>query len=128
VAANQVFVVISASAKLGTRAVAYILPPSVLATNLNDAVTVCVSVATWIRIQDGHLSYQASKIFFGLSRQKLSFKSLKAEALELVGFLSQFDAPNTQNFDNFRVVAIQILGFQSTFKTCNISHARYCIQ
>jgi hypothetical protein len=32
---------------------------AVLAANSNDAVTIYVSVATWIRIQDSHLFYQA---------------------------------------------------------------------
>jgi hypothetical protein len=80
VTANQDFVVVtkstgtasivSASAKLAARMVANIMPPSVaeltavLAANSNDAVTVFVSVATWIRIQDGHLFYQSSSNFF----------------------------------------------------------------
>jgi hypothetical protein len=81
-AANQVFVVVtkstgtastaSAPAKLAARVVANIMPPSVavlasvLAANSNDAVTIYVSAATWIRIQDGQLFYQASSIFFGV--------------------------------------------------------------
>jgi hypothetical protein len=80
VAANQVFVVVtkstgttstvSASAKLAARVVANIMPlnvaelAAVLAANSNDVVTIYAVVATWIRNQDGHLFYQASRIFF----------------------------------------------------------------
>jgi hypothetical protein len=83
VATNPVFVVetkstgsastVSATAKLAVRVVANIMPPSaaelaaVLAVNLNDAVTIYVSVATRIRFQDSHLFYQAgSNFFFGV--------------------------------------------------------------
>jgi hypothetical protein len=41
-------------------------------------------------------------------------------------FFGQLDALRIKSF--FRVAAIQILGFQSLFHTCYISHARYSIQ
>jgi hypothetical protein len=106
-ASNQVFFVVtkstgtaslvSAPAKLAARVVANILPPSIaklaaiVAANSNDAVTIYVSMATWIRIQDGHLFYQTSSKNFSvygicmalIALRILNFKILSIKCIKL---------------------------------------------